>query len=107
MNVTASGLGEFAYCGKKWALAQQFGKLSRAELEKRLAELNRAGRESSPEFAMFQRMLSAQDRLDFGTASHTGHARAAASGTRAATAGWLMTAAAVAIAALAIYFFLR
>lgn len=107
MVVTASGLGEFAYCNKKWALAREHGKISPDELKKRIETLSRAGQEGSPEFALMTRMLLAQDRLDAGTAAHTAHAKDAAVVGEAQSHSWILIAAAAALAVLALWLFIR
>ncbi len=107
MNVTASGIGEFAYCPKKWALAQTYGKIDRAEIERRLARLKSAGQQNAPEYALYERLSAARTRLDAGTAAHSEHAQAATTGRQAASGSYLLVAAAVGIAALALALLFR
>lgn len=107
MSITASGLGEFAYCEKKWALARKYGRLSRVELEKRLKELAADGKTRTAEYALFQRMASSQVRMDAGTAAHTDHAKQATTGRQADTMSWVVGAAALILIAIAAALFLR
>lgn len=88
-------------------MARQYGKISREEIERRLAEMKSAGKESSPEFMMFQRMRAAQDRLDAGTAAHTTHARTAAAGAQASSMSWALILIAVGLAGAAIFLLFR
>ncbi len=103
MSVTPSGLGEFSYCNKKWALARKYGHLTRQAIEQKIAEMSQTGQTGGDEFSLYQRMLTAQARLDAGTAAHTSHARSAGAGRQAASTSWILAVAAVALAAVAIY----
>lgn len=66
-----------------------------------------AGKDASPEFMMFQRMRTAQERLDAGTAAHTTHAQTAATGAQASSMSWALILIAVGLAGAALFLLFR